>query len=342
MLKYLTKIAMDILPSVVATVIGAYIVNHYINAKPAADAPPAAVSSADPSAAAKAGNKPQTASIPEPGIKAKGISEKGLIEKTASERPAEVKPVDTKSADAKAVDAKPVETATAPAEPRHHSFLSFSREKDKAVAEKEKTKASPSPSASPAAVAAAPAVTIPTTPAPAAGPAPTAEASVAPAEEHRDAAELARAAIERLRGMTDKPAPEKAQDKSPEKVQEAVRSPEAPRVQEAPRSVAVAPPAALRPLPPPITVSTPPTEQASTQPAYPPYTASVGINDPNRPTPPADIPPPPVQPPLDLRADAGAVANPRDHARNVAEDMLSAAKSMFHAVIPSPSSKFTD
>ena len=82
---------------------------------------------------------------------------------------------------------------------------------------------------------------------------------------------------------------------------------------------------------------------ASAQPTYPPYTASVN-NDPSRPTPPADIPPPPAQPPLDLRADATAAA-PRDHARNVAEDMLSAAKSMFHAVIPTPSSsssKFTD
>ena len=46
MLKYLTKFAMDILPSVVATIIGAYIVNHYIAAKP--DAPAAVVSSADP------------------------------------------------------------------------------------------------------------------------------------------------------------------------------------------------------------------------------------------------------------------------------------------------------
>src|SRR5438132_6545035 len=49
LLKYLSKLVMDILPSVVATIIGAYIVNHYINNKPAADAPgAAAVSAADP------------------------------------------------------------------------------------------------------------------------------------------------------------------------------------------------------------------------------------------------------------------------------------------------------
>ena len=330
MLKYLTKIAMDILPSVVATVIGAYIVNHYINAKPEADAPAAAVSSAD----SKSGGKPpQTASIPEPGIKAKGISEKSLIEKTASEHPAEVKPAEAK-ADSKATETKQVETASSPAEPRRHPILQqilpFSR--DKATAEKSMAKTAPAPSPSPATVANAPIV-----PAPVASPA--TEAAAAPIEEHRDAAELARAAIERLRGMTDK-ASEKPQEKAQEKVQEAVRSPEPQKVPEPPRTMAAAP---VRPLPPPITVSTPPAEQAAiAQPAYPPYTASVGGNDPNRPTPPADIPPPPAQPPLDLRADAAA-ANPRDHARNVAEDMLSAAKSVFHAVIPSPpSSRFTD
>ena len=49
MLKLVSKFAMDILPSVIATIIGAYIVNHYINIKPGADASAtaAAVSSAD-------------------------------------------------------------------------------------------------------------------------------------------------------------------------------------------------------------------------------------------------------------------------------------------------------
>ena len=55
MLKYVSKFAMDILPSVAATIIGAYIVNHYIVTKPGADAPvAAAVSAADPKADAKA------------------------------------------------------------------------------------------------------------------------------------------------------------------------------------------------------------------------------------------------------------------------------------------------
>ena len=48
MLKYLKKFAMDILPSVAATIIGAYIVNHYITTRPAEAPVAAAVSSADP------------------------------------------------------------------------------------------------------------------------------------------------------------------------------------------------------------------------------------------------------------------------------------------------------
>ena len=140
-------------------------------------------------------------------------------------------------------------------------------------------------------------------------------------DEHRDANDLARAAIERLRGTSD----------SSPRSQEAVRMPDAPRVPEVartPETPRLAP--ALRPLPPPITVSTPagePVDQASPQ-ARPPYAASAGV-DPHRPTPPADIP---VTRPLDLRAE---VTEPptREHT-SVAEDVLSAAKSMFHAVLP--------
>ena len=70
MLKYLTKFTVDILPSVAATVIGAYIVNHYIVTKP--DAPAvagAAVSTAGPKATdGKPSDKPtQVSSLPEAG-----------------------------------------------------------------------------------------------------------------------------------------------------------------------------------------------------------------------------------------------------------------------------------
>src|SRR3979409_1480530 len=84
---YVSKFAMDILPSVAATIIGAYVVNHYIVAKPGTNAPvAAAVSTTEPAEAkvtpeaAKTGSKaPQPsaeiANSPEAGVKAKGISE---------------------------------------------------------------------------------------------------------------------------------------------------------------------------------------------------------------------------------------------------------------------------
>ena len=290
MLNYLKKFAMDILPSVAATIIGAYIVNHYITAKPA-DAPvAAAVSSADPKKA-ESGGEPKPAetssdgaSIPQPGVKAKGISERAMIEKTVSEGPAAA----AEKAQAEKPADKPTETASIPpVEPRR---------KPAAPREKPIARTAPAPVTPP--VVATP-VTVP-----------PAETAATPDERH-DANDLARAAIERLRGTTEG---------SPHG-QEATRAAEAPRT-------ASAPP--VQPLPPPIMVSTPPAES-------PPYPANVQ-SDPSRPTPPAEIPPPPSRPPLDLRADAAEPPPPRAHT-NVAEDVLSAAKSMFHAVLPNSSAK---
>ena len=303
MLSYLKKFAMDILPSVAATIIGAYIVNHYIVTKPGADAPvAAAVSAADPKVDSKAesntGAKAATAAdvgnLPAAGVKAKGISEKAIMEKTAAERPTVVEKADTKTeakADAKSTDG-PVETASLPPDTRRHPAAP--REKIRVIPLVQ----SPAPAVAPVA----------TTP----NPAPAVEAAVAP-EERRDVNDLARAAIERLR------APEMtATARIPE-----TRAPEAPRIATAP---------ALRPLPPPIMVSAPPpaadfTSQGSSQPR-PPYAANVG--DANRPTPPADIP---LSRPLDLRAEA-AEPSVRERTTAVAEEVLSSAKSLFHAVLP--------
>src|SRR4051812_7523150 len=175
--KYISKFTIDILPSVLATIIGAYIVNHYIVAKPA-DAPAAAaVSTPDPAKA--------VAAIPEAGVKAKGISERAMLEKTATEKPAVVD--------------KPADTASLPPDPRRHQPVP----RDKAVAKAVQT------------------------PAPAAAPV---EASAVP-EDKRDATDLARAAIERLRG---------ANDASP-RGQEATRTPEAPRATAESPHVASAP-----------------------------------------------------------------------------------------------------
>jgi hypothetical protein len=306
MLKYVSKFALDILPSVVATIVGAYIVNHYIAAKPTADAPAAAMSSIDSkkpdarNAAARNGAKPaaistDVANIPEPGVRAKGISEKTIFERSSGEKPAAEKPVPVVEKPAEKGADKPAETASIPVEVKRPQ-----------PAPREKTVAKAAP------VVAAPSTAAPTAAAPV-------EAAVAP-EEHRDANDLARAAIERLRGTTEA---------SP-RVQEAARAPEAPRVVSAPQASSLVP---IRPLPPPIMVSSPAAETfgptagpLQTRPSYP---ATVRIDDPRRPTPPADIP---DSRPLDLRAEA---ADPSTHEHTtVAEDVLSAAKSVFHAVLP--------
>jgi hypothetical protein len=307
MLNYLKKFAMEILPSVAATIIGAYIVNHYIAAKPGAQAPvAAAVSTAKPKADAKtatseakaAETNGDVANLPEAGVKAKGISEKALLEKNASaekavvEKPAAEKPAAEKSVEKEKATDKPVETASIPAEPRRHQ---------------------PTPREKPA-VRVIPLTAQPAAPTAAVvEPKPTAqvEAAVAP-EERRDANDLARAAIERLRGNEGAPRPKEAA-----RAPEAPRNPEVARVPEAPRVVTEP---ALRPLPPPIMVSTPPAEAANPR-----------VDDPQRPTPPAEIPT--MRPPLDLRAE---MAEPRREKEktSVTDDVLSAAKSVFHAVLP--------
>src|SRR3954453_378050 len=101
--KYISKFTIDILPSVLATIIGAYIVNHYIVSKP--DAPAAAVASQPNRADPKPDAASNVAGIPGSGVKAKGVSEKARPEKTAAERPV--------------VADRPADTASLPPEPRH-------------------------------------------------------------------------------------------------------------------------------------------------------------------------------------------------------------------------------
>ena len=311
MLKYLAKISMDIFPSVLATIIGAYIVNHYINAKPAADAPAAVVA---PAEAGKNGKPADVANLPAPGVKAKGIPEKSVTNKPAVEKTADHPVIEHKAAD------------VAPAETSPHGKPPV---REKAVAKSTST---------PAVGAPAPAASV-------------TEANSAPAATP-DANDLVRAAIERLRKSPEgksaearsaeaKPTEAKPAEVKPSETRSAERPPEpgmreAARTPEAPRIISLEP-STVRPLPPPITVSTPSSEaygNDGSSPANPPYTASVSKDDdPNRMTPPADIPVPMIAPPLDLRADAGA-AMPPPKKTNVAEEMLSGMKSMFHSVLP--------
>jgi hypothetical protein len=280
--KYVSKFVLDILPSVVATIIGAYIVNHYIVTKPAADAPVAAsVSTADPQAAEKTADHRTDVTAAKSDVRG---SEPDVA--NASE-PAAIRniPLD-KAAVEKSID-KPTETASLPVDTRRHQPAPH----DRTVA-----KAPPVPTPAPAVATAMIAPPVETSPA---------------QEERRDANDLARAAIERLRNSS-----------------EASRAADAARGQDLPRVVS----APVRPLPPPIMVSTPPAEAiipnaaASQRPYYPPVARA---GDPGRPTPPADIP---GAQPTDLQAEATGSTPQRT--TTVADDVLSVAKSVFHAVLP--------
>lgn len=263
--KFLSKYILEVIPSIVATVIGAYIVTHYINAKSDADKPKAAI--AAPASTAKDAGSDETAK--------------------AVEAPA------PKAAKADPV-AKPVETVSAPAEPRRHQPML-----------REKTAAKPA--ASPSAETAKEVVKEP-----------------AKAEDTRDANEIAREAIARLRNS------DQAKPVETPRTQEAVRVPEAPRPQErakvnvtyTPPSPPAQTPPAIQVLPPATTVVPPLNEVTITPEPQPPVARAEGSFRP--PTPPADIP----SRPLDLTSGKSRERT------SVAEDVVSTAKSVFHAVIP--------
>ena len=305
MLKYLSKITTDILPSVAATIIGAYIVNHYITTKPGTDAPTvAAVSQATP-------KKVDAVAVdvdrrPAAGVRAKGISEKAVFEKPVAEKPAE------KSASAEKYAEKSIEKTHEPSEDKQAETASIPAESRRHPPhEKTAVRVIPLTATAPTVQSAASVTTPPT-------PAPTVEAAIAP-DEHRDANDLARAAIQRLRGGSE----------TAPRAQDTIRAPDA-----GPESHAASAPvpqvAPVRPLPPPIMVSTPPADSpvAGSSPT-PPYSATARADDPRRPIPPADIP---TAAPIELHAEP-VDASARPHT-NVAEDMVLAAKSVFHAVLP--------
>jgi hypothetical protein len=288
MLKYVTKFMSDVLPSVIATIIGAYIVNHYITTKP--DAPAAAVESkaeskkTDDVAATRSGDAPADAlSTPDSRIKS-------AADKSAAEKPAADK-----------------------ANARHQPAP-----RDKTVAKV----ATPAPSAAtPASTAPAPAAPVTTT---ASLPSAPAVEPAAAAEERRDANDLARAAIERLRSSSEA---SRASEASVARAQDTTS-----RIPDASRAAAPTQPyQPMQPLPPAVTVAVPASVSVgstspSINPAAPPAArVSDGGDMMHRPSPPAEIP----SPPIDLHAEAGAP--PRT---TVAEDVLSAAKSVFHAVLP--------
>jgi len=303
MLKYLAKFASDILPSVAATIIGAYIVNHYITAKP--DAPAPAAMSVPAANNKPADTRTKVANIPGDGVRAQGISEKAVFDRAAAEKPAAEKPQEKaqekaaerkEKAQEKSED-KPADTASISADIHRHPAL---------LREKTAIRTTPltaAPTVQPAASTAVPS-----------SPPPVIEATANP-DEHRDVNDLAREAIERLR------------ENSP-------RSQDAARALDASRAVAPQQtPLAVQPLPPPVMVAAPAgdTFAPGANGAQQPYPPSAQAYNSNPPIPPADIPSP--QPP-ELRTDNNGAPSLQQHNKNVAEDMLAAAKSVFHAVLP--------
>lgn len=268
--KFLSKYILEVIPSIVATVVGAYIVTHYINAKPDADKPKAVVAA--------------------PVAPAKGVSE----DKTAPKQSAEKTSADK---------ADKSETATAPTELRKVQTVP-----------REKT-AAKSPAAS----------------------VPDVQAKADPKpDDTRDANEIARAAIERLRS---------AEPRRVEPAQDASRS------ERTKTNTVVYAPVVSQPPVQQSVVHQPMSQQQAIQPAphvAPPApaesAAAVGAPDPFpqpmsslpvaradnsfRPTPPAEIP----SRPLDLRnKERTSVA---EEVVSTAKDVVSSAKSVFQAVIP--------
>lgn len=280
MLKCASKFFVEkVLPSVLATVTAAYIVNHYI-ARPA-DAPPTA-SAAIPD---RAGHNDSEA-----GVRAKGISENAIAKVTAEK----VRPETA----AGRPDEKRAETAGSSADVKKHR-----------TARREKATRVASVPSAPAQTASAP-------------------------DDHRDANDLARAAIDRLRGAHEAsprveglhPQPEVArvQRNSDRQTAESTST----RLLEVART---APQPAMQPLPPPIQVSVPAVEAPRLDTTGNGEGLSSGRTDDQArlPVPPADIPQ--ASRPLDLEANAAAQTGAR---ATVADDMLSAAKSVVEAVLP--------
>lgn len=288
MLKHVSNFFLQIFPSVVATVVGAYIVTNYISNKPAADAPKAAV-----------------ASTAEPARDVTPAKDAGPAAAAAK-------------ADAPSGDAdKPKQAEKPAADARRQA----SREKP---AEKP-VQAAPLAAVPPVqAVAVAPA-------APAADPVPTSAT--------RDANDLARAALDRLRGPIEgAKQPEASKQTEAPRQSEAAKPPE-PQRQAAPARAAEPPKVAaatpsqphvqqtVQPLPPAMLVTAPNTGSG-------PRSEESGVAKPREPSrdtralpsfrPPADIP---SAPPLDLQA---ASREPT----SIADDVVATARSVFQAVIP--------
>jgi hypothetical protein len=286
MLKYVSKFVLDILPSVIATVVGAYIVNHYIVPKPAADAArSAAISKVDSTQPPKAATANLT-TAPDP-APAREAAPREVKSKTTDKAP-KASP-DKSSSDKTQADKAGIDRSPEPAKTEPESRRLTTRDKpvDKAQ--------------------------------PAATPAET--AAVAP-DDHPNAAELARAALVRLRAT--EPA------RSPEATASIPSPAAAPVAHEPSRDAALIDPrpTTVPPLPPAVSVAAPPERGIAASDPAGEGSRTWRSTEADHVVPPADIPP--SSAPIDLQP----VAAPPARKKSVTEDVLSAARSVFQSVVP--------
>jgi hypothetical protein len=168
---------------------------------------------------------------------------------------------------------------------------------------------------------------------------PAAVATVPPAtpaqvQEHKDAAELARLAIQRLRGEADAaPAPHEVAGRPAATI---MRSPPRPALASTPPAPAApvsVPPvtnatlaAVAPPLPPAVTIMTPASPPAFDKPADTQELAA------DRLVPPREVPA--VRDPLSLHASSLQASRSASENPSLADDVLSATKSFFRAITP--------
>lgn len=307
--KFLSKYILEVIPSIVATVVGAYIVTNYINAKPPADKPPVAVSAPAQAISATPGRDGAAAKAE---AAAKSVAERVAGEKAAAAKAAADKAATEKIAVEKAEARKTAERLASEkreAEKREAEKRDLEkREAERREAEKREHALAKAASAG---KAAAPVAKTPEVK-------PVMESAASP-----DANDLARAAITRLRAEQPAPVAQPVQKMPEQPVAPVAVAPSSAPVAAVPAlppaaaireanigPVEPTPPAAITPLPPASTVTAP---------------QAAGANA-SRLVPPADIP----SRPLDLQAGNDSEKG----GGSVVSDMMSATKSAFQAVLP--------
>jgi hypothetical protein len=272
MLGYLSKFVLQMLPTISATVIGAYIVSTWINPKTPPE-PAKVTAQAQPAAKVPVAEPPA----------------EEVAATAAESKPADIQPAHVQSTDVKAVETpeggKPVKAAKGPDNIRIIPIVRTS-----------------APSADLPAAASASVV---------------APETAAVSDERKDANELARAAIQRLRGGAESA---RGPEEPAKPAAATVRVQQVRTTVEAPQALPAATLVSAPPLPPAVAISAP---------RYPQGDAAdpASLTQPDRPSPPGEIPT--TRAPLNLQASHRVVENP-----SLADDFLSATKSFFRAITP--------